>query len=592
MAAFVDGKVVGTAVIDGQLEGKTQEFRTTITAGEHWIAVGFPRQFEGLPVLYGGKNPSKRPVPVGGRRGLNGAPGGGGRGLPNGVPARPNPTGAPAGGTPPVGGRGAGRRGANAANNNDDAASSVFFTPAGAPPGTRLARPDNMSIQSIEIGGPNNAEIRPSADSLKAVFICDLHVAGCDRKIMANLARRAYRRPATQPEIDELIAQMARVKQRGDSTEEQLVVGIEALLVSPNFLFRVEKDRGPAAADAHYLNNFELASRLSYFLWSSMPDEALLRAAERGSLRRPEVLEAQVRRMLQDPKIGRFVENFGGQWLQFRGLESHQPDFYLYPAFDNYLRISMAQETQMFFEDLIREDRSILDFLDADYTFANEYLGQYYGLRDVKGPEFRKVSLASTPRRGILGQASMLTVSSYGNRTSVVLRGKWVLDNLLNAPPPPPPANVPDLDQAKVGSDATLRQRMEAHRDNAVCASCHSKMDPIGFGLENFDAIGNWREKDGKSPINAAGTLPDGRTFNGPVELTRVLRSESGAFTDCMAEKIIIYALGRGLEPYDRLALKKINAGVNAGQFRFSSLVLQVVKSSPFQMRKGERPPV
>jgi len=694
MAAFVDGKVVGTASIDGQLEGKTQEFRTRITEGEHWIAVGFPRQFEGLPVAYGGKNPSKRPVPVGGRRGgFNGAPGGGGGrggapgatalagapgggtplagppnqasaatgaptgGAPNqatvgaiggpsalsGVPpggapqtAPPNQenagtvaepsalTGAPAGNPgltgPPGAGRGGrgGRGGANA-NNNDDAASNVFYTPPGAPPGTRLSRPDNMGIQSIEIGGPNSPEVHPSAESSKAVFICDLHTAGCDRTIITNLARRAYRRPVTPQEVDELVAQMARVKARGDSAEEQLVVGIEAILVSPNFLFRIERGQEPKAApaaanrnaaalaaaakpsaastvkavpDSYYLTDFELASRLSYFLWSSMPDDDLLRAAQRGTLHRPEVLEAEVRRMLRDPKVSRLVENFGGQWLQFRGLESHQPDFYLYPAFDNYLRISMVEETQTFFENIVHEDRSILDFLDADYTFVNEYLGQYYGLRDVKGPEFRKVSLAATPRRGILGQASMLTMSSYGNRTSVVLRGKWVLENLLNAPPPPPPPNVPDLEQTQLGADATLRQRMEVHRANAVCASCHSKMDPIGFGLENFDAIGNWREKDGKSPIDASGKLPDGRAFNGPVELAKMLRSQSDAFAECMAEKMMIYALGRGLEAYDRPALKKIGASVSAGQYRFSSLVLEIVKSLPFQMRKGERPKV
>jgi len=658
VAAFVDGKVVGTSSIDGQLEGKTQEFRARITEGEHWIAVAFPRQFEGLPVLYGAKNPSKRPVPAGrgrggGRGGFNGAPGGGGRGLagapgggtpltappgapataaagagaPNGTPG-PGLAGAPPGGAPltapptslagafPGAGRG-GRGGANAANagnanNNDDAASNVFFTPPGAPPGTRLSRPDNMGFQSLEIGGPTNPEVHPSPESVKAVFLCDLHTAGCDRAIIANLARRAYRRPVTAQEVNELLAQMARVKQRGDSPEEQLVVGIEAILVSPNFLFRVEKDHAPktspaAAAvaakpvaanpsatvgvsDSYYLNDFELASRLSYFLWSSMPDDELLRAAERGTLRRPETIEAQTRRMLQDPKIGRLVENFGGQWLQFRGLESHQPDFYLYPAFDNYQRISMVQETQMFFENIIREDRNILDFLNADYTFVNEYLGQYYGLRDVKGPEFRKVSLEGTPRRGILGQASMLTMSSYGNRTSVVLRGKWVLENLLNMPPPPPPPNVPDLEQTQIGADATLRQRMEVHRANAVCASCHSKMDPIGFGLENFDAVGNWREKDGKAPIDASGTLPDGRKFNGPVELAAMLRSQKDAFTQCMAEKMMIYALGRGLEAYDRPALKRIEAGAAAGQYRFSSLVLEMVKSLPFQMRKGERP--
>jgi hypothetical protein len=459
-----------------------------------------------------------------------------------------------------------------------------------------------MSIQSLEIGGPHKPEIHPAAESLKSVLICDLHTPGCDRQIIANLARRAYRRPVTQRETGELMAQMARVKQRGDPVEEQLVVGIEAILISPNFLFRIEKDQGPAAPavpakattgavvpDAHYLSDYELASRLSYFLWSSMPDEDLLRAAERGTLRRPEVIEAQVRRMLRDPKISRFVENFGGQWLQFRGLESHQPDFYLFPAFDNYLRISMVRETQMFFENLVREDRSILDFLDADYTFVNEYLGQYYGLRDVKGPEFRRVSLASTPRRGILGQASMETISSYGNRTSVVLRGKWVLENLLNAPPPPPPAAVPDLEDAKVGPDATIRQRMEAHRENAVCASCHSKMDPIGFGLESFDAVGGWRDKEGRTPIDASGVLPDGRRFNGPVELAKLLRSESPSFAACLAEKIMIYALGRGVEPYDRVALKKISTAVAAGQYRFTTLVLEVVRSLPFQMRKGER---
>jgi hypothetical protein len=648
VAAFVDGKVVGTSSIEGQLEGKTQEFRTRITEGEHWIAVGFPHQFDGLPVAYGGKNPSKRPAPVGGRRGgggFNGAPGGGGRGV-QGAPAGTiSLAGAPGGGTPltgppnqangappgdpgltapPGAGRGGrgGRGGANPANanNNDDAASNVFFTPPGAPPGTRLARPDNMSFQSVEIGGPNNPEVHPSAESLKNIFLCDLHAAGCDRTIVANLARRAYRRPVTPQEVSELMAQMARVKQRGDSAEEQLVVGIEAILVSPNFLFRVEKDHAPKAAslaaranapalaakpsastpastvpglaDSYYLGDFELASRLSYFLWSSMPDDDLLGAAERGTLRRPDVIEAQVRRMLQDPRVSRLVENFGGQWLQFRGMESHQPDFYLYPAFDNYLRTSMVQETQMFFENLIHEDRNILEFLDADYTFVNEYLGQYYGLHDVQGPEFRKVSLVGTPRRGILGQASMLTMSSYGNRTSVVLRGKWVLENLLNAPPPPPPPNVPDLEQTQLGAEATLRQRMEVHRENAVCATCHSKMDPIGFGLENFDAIGNWRDKDGKSPIDASGKLPDGRTFNGPVELAKMLRSQNEAFAGCMAEKMMIYALGRGLEAYDRPALKKIGAGVSAGQYRFSSLVLEIVKSLPFQMRKGERPKI
>jgi hypothetical protein len=542
---------------------------------------------------------------------LGGAPPGGGRGS-AGAPGAVGgttaaaPPGNPALAAPPEagrGGRGGNVGGANAAaNNNDDAANSAFFTPPGAAPGTRLQRPDNMGLQSVEIGGPNNPEVRPSADSLKKVFLCDIHTAGCHRTILSHLARNAYRRPVTQQEIDELMAQVARVKARGDSDEEQLVVGIEAMLVSPNFLFRVEKDRSPAkpstvaakpgpaepAPSIHYLDDYELASRLSYFLWSSVPDEDLQRAAAARTLRQPQVLEAQVRRMLQDPKSSRLVENFGGQWLQFRGLESHQPDFYLYSAYDNYLRMSMVRETSMFFENIIHEDRSILDFLDADYTFVNEYLGQFYGLRDVKGPEFRKVSLANTPRRGILGQGSVLTVSSYGNRTSVVLRGKWVLENLLNMPPPPAPPNVPDLDQANAGADATLRQRMEVHRANTVCASCHSKMDPIGFGLENFDAIGNWREKEGKSPIDASGKLPDGRAFNGPVELAKMLRAQDSAFAECLSEKMMTYALGRGIEAHDRPALKKITAAVAAGKYRFSSLALEIVKSMPFQMRRGD----
>jgi mono/diheme cytochrome c family protein len=571
VAAFVDGVQVGITSIDGQLEGKTQEFPVRVTAGEHWVAVGFPRQFEGLPPLYGGKNPSKRPIPA--------ARGRGGRG------------------------RGAGAAPANAVakNNNDDAASSVLFTPAGAPPGTRLSRPDNMGIQSIEIGGPRNPDTRPLPESLKKIFICGQykgeHPAGCDRQIIAHLARLAYRRPVAPGEVDKLMAQARRVRLRGDPFEEQIAVAIEAMLVSPNFLFRIEKDP-PAAktvrnvaltADTYRLNDYDLASRLSYFLWSSMPDDQLMHAAETGTLHRPEVLNAQVRRMLKDPKIGRLVQNFGGQWLQFRALESHVPDFYKFPLWDNYMRISAVKETELFFGNIIREDRSITDFLDADYTFANQYLAEFYGLHDVKGPEFRKVSLAGTPRRGLLGQVSVLTASSYGNRTSVVLRGKYILETILNAPPPPPPPNVPDLDAANAGEDATLRQRMEVHRANAVCASCHSKMDPLGFGLENFDAIGSWREKDGKSPIDASGTLPDGKSFNGPAELAAVLSSKRDVFAQCLVEKMLIFALGRGLEGSDRAEVKKITAGVIAGQYKFSSVVLGIVNSVPFQMRRADR---
>ena len=604
MAAFIDGTSVGVVSIEGALEGRTQEFPVHVTAGDHWVAVGFPKQFEGLPPAYGGKNPSTATPPVGrGGRGRGGAAGAGGAPGAGAAPGR--------GGRGGAGGRGAGRgagagaaatvpdpaaaaNGANAANNNDDAAGNAFFTPPGAPPTTRLPRPDTMGVQSLEIGGPRNPDARPSPESTRKIFVCRDRDAACLKKIVTNLAQQAYRRPVTKADVEQLMAQAARVKQRGDPFEEQVVVAIEALLVSPNFLFRIERDPirkndKAAAPDAYYLNDYELASRLSYFLWSSMPDEALMKAAESGKLRRPEVLTAQVQRMLKDPKIGRFVEDFGGQWLQFRALESHRPDFYKFPLWDNYLRLSSERETRLFFENLIREDASVTDFLDADYTFANQYLAEFYGLTDVKGTEFRRVSLAATPRRGILGQASALAATSYADRTSVVLRGKWILENLLGAPPPPPPANVPDLEATKVGDDATLRQRMEAHRANAVCASCHAKMDPLGFGLENFDAVGSWRDKEGKTPIDASGTLPDGKTFKGPVELSAYLRTKSDAFVQCLSEKMLTYALGRGLEVADRPAVKHVSAGVIAAHDRFSSVVLEIVKSTPFQMRKANK---
>jgi hypothetical protein len=615
VGAWIDGKLVGTSSVEGSLEGKTQEFRTRVTAGEHWVAFGFPRQFEGLPVAYGGKNPSKRPVPEGrGRRfGLNGAPGGGGPPAlpPNATPEQIKAFEARRAAL--AADRGPGRGGQpnpNANNNNDAANANLGFVPPGAPPGTRLARPDNMGIQSIEIGGPHNGEIRPPQESRQKIYVCGHldggHQAACVRKIVSHLARMAYRRPVTRQEVHTLMSHAIRARDRGDSMEEQLVVTLQAMLVSPYFLFRIEKDptaksgaakvvrtstgkRAAGAGDAYYLSDHELASRLSYFLWASMPDAELLGVADRGTLRRPEILTAQVHRMLKDPKMRRFVRNFGGQWLQIRALESHLPDFYKFPRYDGYLRISMVEETETFFEHLIQEDRSILEFLDADYTYANEYLARFYGIDGVTGPEFRKVSLAETPRRGILGHASVLTASSYANRTSVVLRGKWILENLLNSPPPPPPPDVPDLEEAKIGEEVSLRERMEAHRSNATCASCHSRMDPLGFGLENFDATGNWREKDGKIPVDASGTLPDGRAFRGPVELARLLRGEKDAFTRAMTEKMLIYALGRGLEPFDRPAIKKIAGGVAASQYRFSSVVLEIVKSMPFQMRRGDR---
>jgi Protein of unknown function (DUF1588)/Protein of unknown function (DUF1592)/Protein of unknown function (DUF1585) len=290
--------------------------------------------------------------------------------------------------------------------------------------------------------------------------------------------------------------------------------------------------------------------------------------------------------MLKDPKAQALVENFGGQWLELRRLESARPDRDRFPDFEDYLRMSMRRETELFFDNIMREDRSILDFLDGNFTFINERMAQFYHLPAVVGPEFRRVELtADSHRGGVLTQASVLTVSSYATRTSPVLRGKWILENLLSGAPPPPPAGIPNLDEAAVGTSASLRQQMEAHRKNASCASCHARMDPLGFGLENFDAIGAWRTQDGKFPIDPSGTLPDGRSFKDPHELEAILKLDRNAFAKCVTEKLLTYALGRGLEPFDKPSVTKIVGNVAADDYRFSSLVMNIVNSVPFQMR-------
>jgi len=320
-----------------------------------------------------------------------------------------------------------------------------------------------------------------------------------------------------------------------------------------------------------------------------MPDDELLAAADRGRLARPAALAAQVRRMMLDPKAGALIHNFGGQWLQTRRLEAIKPDNKKFPDFDEYLRLSMVQETEMFFESILREDRSILDFIDAGYSYLNERLARFYGIRDVQGPEFRKVRFAHDSQRGgLLTHASVLTISSYANRTSPVLRGKWVLETLVGSPPPPPPPDVPNLDEAKIGTTASMREQLEQHRKNPTCASCHVRMDPLGFGLENFDAVGAWRAKDGDFVINAEGTLPDGRSFTGPQGLKSILLAQPDAFTETLTQKMLIYALGRGLETSDDAAVKKIARKVAADDYRISSLILGIVNSEPFQKRRGE----
>jgi len=411
----------------------------------------------------------------------------------------------------------------------------------------------------------------------------------CAREILGRFARRAWRRPVAPEDLGRLSTLVKRALDAGDGFEAAVGVGLQAVLVSPHFLFRGELQEEPDNPRiVRPVDEYALASRMSYFLWSSMPDEELFRLAERGELRRN--LEAQTRRMLGDPRARALSEHFAGQWLQLRNLSLVAPDPQTFPGFDEGLRLAMRRETELLFETILREDRSVLDLLTADYTFVNERLARHYGLGGVAGPEFRRVSLAGTPRRGVLTHASVLTITSNPTRTSPVKRGKWVLENLLAAPPPPPPPEVPPLNEsAAAAANASLRQRLEQHRDNPMCASCHAQMDPIGFGLEHFDGIGAYRERDGVFPVDAAGKLTSGEIFQGAGELSALLATvKREEFARCVAERLLTYALGRGLEHYDQCALNQITAGATRAGHRFSAFVLEVVKSVPFQMRRGE----
>lgn len=450
-------------------------------------------------------------------------------------------------------------------------------------------------IDRIEINGPYNPHARPLTLSHKRIFICsDIeghHDSSCARKIVAELARRAYRRPVADQEVQNLVRFVEMAQAKGDSFEQGVRIALEAILVSPDFLFRIERDPNPNnPAASHHINDYELASRLSYFLWSSMPDEELFRLAGDRKLHKPGMLQAQVKRMLLDPKSSALVDNFAGQWLELRNLDSVKPDPDRFPEFDASLRNAMRQETRLFFEAVMHENRSILDFIDGKFTFLNEPLAKFYGIPGVTGSEFRRVALTGEERSGVLTQASVLTVSSYPTRTSPVIRGKWILENFLNDPPPPPPPGVPNLNEAAIGTKESLRQQLEQHRANPACSSCHARMDPLGFGLENYDAVGHWRTHDGKFPVDSTGTLPGGRTFRSPAELKTILRADSDAFARCLAEKMLTYALGRGLERYDRPAVNLICRRLAADGYRFSDLVDGIVESLPFDMRHGEAP--
>jgi len=413
-------------------------------------------------------------------------------------------------------------------------------------------------------------------------------------QVLSRLAARAYRRPVSGKELARVLKLAASARGQGDRFESSIQLALQAILVSPHFLFRVELDPDPKdAGGIRALDEYALASRLSYFLWSSMPDDELFDLAAHGKLR--EHLDRQVRHMLGDAKSRALVENFAGQWLQLRKLDLASPDKSQFPAFDQDLRHAMRTESERFFEAIVREDRSVLEFLDADYTFVNARLARHYGLEGIEGDQFRRVTLPSGggqgtafARGGVLAQAAMLTVTSNPSRTSPVKRGKWILENILGTPPPDPPANVPMLqDDAKAVAAGTLRQRMEQHRKDPNCAVCHKEMDALGFALENFDAVGAWRTKDGSFPIDAAAQLPDGRAFNGPRELKAALRGSKDLFARCLAEKLLTYAIGRGIEACDRPALDEIVNAARRGDYKFSALVQGIVHSDPFQQRLG-----
>jgi mono/diheme cytochrome c family protein len=451
------------------------------------------------------------------------------------------------------------------------------------------------AIFSISVSGPLGTSTTGQTASRRRLFVCQpakpsLEPA-CAKTILTSLARRAFRRTVSPQEIQDLLGFYKQGRADGDGFEAGIENGVRAILSSPQFLFRVERDPVGVIPDSVYrIGDFELASRLSFFIWSSIPDDELLDLAARGRLKDPSILEQQVRRMLADPRSESLVTSFAEQWLYLRNLNAFSPDPRLFPDFDDNLRDSFRRETELFFASIKDEDRSVLDFLSANYTFVNERLAKHYGIPNVYGSHFRRITLpADSPRGGLLGQASILAVTSYANRTSPVQRGKWVLTNILGMPPSPPPPNVPPLkDNGAGGKVLSMRDRMVQHRANPVCASCHQLMDPIGLSTENFDAVGHWREKteDGAA-VDASGGLPDGRTFQGIAGLKSALLSRSDVFVSTFTERLMTYALGRGLESYDSPAVRQITRDAAAGDYHFSSIVLGIAKSVPFTMRKA-----
>ena len=450
-------------------------------------------------------------------------------------------------------------------------------------------------VESLTIEGPFAAPGAGDTPSRRRILVCQPKGTGderaCAKTVLTTLAHRAYRRPLAPADIDTLLSFYDSGRREG-GFEAGIEMALDRVLVSPDFLFRIELDPNNVAAGKPYrITDVELASRLSFFLWSGPPDDELLAAAEHGRLRKPAELERQVKRMLADPRSSAVVENFAAQWLQLRDIRSAIPDPDLYPEFDENLREAFRRETELFLESQLREDRGVMELLSANYTFVNERLARHYGIPNVYGSRYRRVKLENPEQRGgLLGQGSILTLTSYPNRTSPVLRGKWLLENILGTPPPAPPPNVPALpDKGPDGQRQSVRERLEEHRKNPACASCHAQMDPLGFALENFDAIGTWRAKDeAGSPIDASGSLPGAPEFRGLAGLRTLLLERREQFVDTVAERLLSFALGRGVEYYDRPALRKITLDAKSHDYRWSTLILEIVQSVPFQMRRAE----
>ena len=470
----------------------------------------------------------------------------------------------------------------------DREVSAVFVNSSQGEKLPKDAKPRLLGVERIEVVGPKGGGTPPAPKSVERVLVKTPANPGEDRAaaevVLKTFARRAFRRPVKADEVARLLKLFDLAQSNGEPFAQAVRLPLKAVLVSPHFLFRVEADPAEATG-TKLLGEHELASRLSYFLWSSMPDEELLALADRGHLRKPGVLRTQVKRMLADPRSEALVKNFAGQWLQLRMLRTLSPDLETFKNFNEELRTAMITETELFFGHVVKNDKSILDFLDADYTFLNDRLSWHYGVPNVKGNEFRYVKLDDRRRGGLVTQASLLTVTSNPTRTSPVKRGKWIYENILGLAAPEVPPGVPELPKGKL--KGTLRQQMEQHRADPACAGCHAKLDPLGFGLENFDAIGGYRWEDNKSKIDASGVLPDGAKFDGPAELRKVLLGKADLFRKCLAEKLLTYALGRGLEYYDKCMLDEVVQKVKSDSDTFSALVLAIVETDAFQKRKG-----